>query len=154
MARTSRDPFSPLVPKKKKKNVKKAVVPAEVPAALGTRKKKKTTASASAKQNLDLLSNLDAKSIFPRNPPLRICHLTSPAASEMLLARLELRLPSHPLYFIFHHFLQLPMKIVTLSITTPHTKTLLRNLLRRQHVQQIHPMQWKTMMTMMKRNAF
>ena len=150
MARTSRDPFSPLVPMKKKKNVKKAVVPAVVPAALGTRKKKKMTASASAKQNLDLLSNLDAESIFPCNPPLRI---TSPTASEMLLARLELRLPSHPLYFIFHCFLQLPMKIVTLSITTPRTKTLLRNLLRRQHVQQIHPMQWKTM-TMMKRNAF
>jgi hypothetical protein len=56
MARTSRDPFSPLVPMKKKKNVKKAVVPAVVPAALGTRKKKKT-ASTSAKQNLDLLSN-------------------------------------------------------------------------------------------------
>ena len=53
---------------KKKKNVKKAVVPAVVPAALGTRNKK-TTASASAKQNLDLLSNLDAESIFPRNPP-------------------------------------------------------------------------------------
>ena len=54
---------------KKKKNVKKAVVPAVVPAALGTRKKKKTTASASAKQNLDLLSNLDDESIFPRKPP-------------------------------------------------------------------------------------
>ena len=53
---------------KKKKIVKKAVVPAVVPAALGTRKKK-TTASASAKQNLDLLSNLDDESIFPRKPP-------------------------------------------------------------------------------------
>ena len=52
---------------KKKKNVKKAVVPAVVPAALGTRKKKKT-ASTSAKQNLDLLSNLDNESIFPRKP--------------------------------------------------------------------------------------
>jgi len=139
MARTSRDPFSPLIPMKKKKNLKKAVVPAVVPAALGTWKKKKTTASASAKQNLDLLSNLDAESIFPCNPHLRICHLSSPTASEMLLAQLELRLPSHPLYFIFHCFLQLSMKIVTLSITTPRTKTLLRNLLRRQHVQQIHP---------------
>jgi hypothetical protein len=48
----------------------------------------------------------------------------------MLLTQLELRLPSHPLYFIFHRFLQLPLKIVTLSITTPRTKTLLRNLLR------------------------
>jgi len=144
MARTSRDPFSPLVPMKKKNNVKKAAVLAVVPTALGTRKKKKTTASAYA---------LDAESISPRKPPLRICHPMSPTASEMLLAQLELRLPTHPLYFIFHRFLQLPMKIVTLSITTPRTKTLLRDLLRRQHVQQIHPMQWKTM-TMMKRNAF
>jgi len=61
MARTSRDPFSPLVPmKKKKNNVKKAAVPAVVPAALGTWKKKKTTASAHA---------LDAESISPRKPP-------------------------------------------------------------------------------------
>ena len=54
---------------KKKKNVKKAVVPAVVPAALGTWKKKKTTASASAKQNLELLSDLDEESIFPHKAP-------------------------------------------------------------------------------------
>jgi hypothetical protein len=36
------------------------------------------------------------------------------------------------------------MTIVTLSITTPRTKTLLRNLLRRQQVGQIYPMQWRT----------
>jgi hypothetical protein len=82
---------------KKKKNVKKAVVPAVVPAALGTRKKK-TTASASAKQNLDLLSNLDDESIFPRNPPLRICHLTSRTASKMLLARAAAPQPPTLLY--------------------------------------------------------
>ena len=45
---------------KKKKNVKKAVIPAVVPVALGTWKKKKTTASAFA---------LDAESISPRKPP-------------------------------------------------------------------------------------
>ena len=54
---------------KKKKNVKKAVVPAVVPAALGTRKKKTTASASAAKQNLDLLSNLDDESIFPRKPP-------------------------------------------------------------------------------------
>ncbi len=54
----------------KKKRVKKAaVVPAAVvPAALGTQKKKKTT-TASAKQNLELLSNLDKESIFLRKAP-------------------------------------------------------------------------------------
>ena len=67
MARTSRDPFSPVVvPMKKKKTAKKVVVAAVVPAALGTRRKKKT-ASASAKHNLDLLSNQDDKSL--RKPP-------------------------------------------------------------------------------------
>jgi len=69
MARTSRDPFSPLVPMKKKKNVKKAVVPAVVPAALGTQKKKTTAPASAAKQNLDLLSNLEDESIFLRKPP-------------------------------------------------------------------------------------
>ena len=63
MARTSRDPFSPVaVPMKKKKNAKKGVVAAVVPAALGIRARKKNTASAS-----DLLSNLDDES--PRKSP-------------------------------------------------------------------------------------
>ena len=67
MAKTSRDPFSPLVPMKKKKKAKKAEV---VPAALGTQKKKKTvTTSAKQKQNLELLSDLDKESIFPRKAP-------------------------------------------------------------------------------------
>ena len=140
MAKTSRDPFSPLIPMKKKNKKKAAVAPA-------AGKKKKTVTAASAKQNLESLSNLDdEESISLRKAPLRICHLTSPVASEMLLARLGLLIGSHPLYFIFHCFLQLLMMFVTLSITTPRTKTLLRNLLRRQHVRQIHPMQWKTMM--------
>ncbi len=94
MAKTSRNPFTPPpVPMKRRKKVKEAaVVPATVvpaaavvPAALGTQKKKKTV-TTSAKQNLDLLSNIDEESIYPRNPPLRICHLTSPTASEILLA--------------------------------------------------------------------
>ena len=54
---------------KKKKVKKAAVVPAAVvPKALGTQKKKKT-ATASAKQNLKLLSNLDEESIFLRKAP-------------------------------------------------------------------------------------
>jgi len=61
MAKTSRDPFSPLIPMKKK--VKKAAVE---PAAHGTQKKKKTV-TTSAKQNLELLSDLDEESIFPIN---------------------------------------------------------------------------------------
>ena len=70
MAKASRDPFSPLVPMKKKKKMKKAaVVPVVVvPAVLGTHKKKKTV-TASAKQNLELLSNLDEESIFPCKAP-------------------------------------------------------------------------------------
>jgi len=63
MAKTSRDPFSPLVPMKK--TVKKAAV---VPAAHGTQKKKKTV-TASAMQNLELMSDLDEESIFPRKAP-------------------------------------------------------------------------------------
>jgi hypothetical protein len=63
--------------KKKKKVKKTAVIPAAgaPPAALGTQKKKKTvtakkTATASsAEQNLELLSNLDEESIFPRKAP-------------------------------------------------------------------------------------
>jgi len=55
---------------KKKKKMKKAVVvpAAVVPAVLGTQKKKKTV-TASAKQKLELLSNLDEESIFPRKAP-------------------------------------------------------------------------------------
>ena len=53
---------------KKKKNVKKSAVTADLPAAKGTRKKK-ATASASAKQNQDLLSNLDNESIPRRKHP-------------------------------------------------------------------------------------
>jgi hypothetical protein len=77
MAKTSRNPFAPPpVPMKRRKKVKEAaVVPAAVvpaaavvPTALGTQKKKKT-ATTSAKQNLDLLSDIDKESIYSRKPP-------------------------------------------------------------------------------------
>jgi hypothetical protein len=73
MAKTSRNPFAPPpVPMKRRKKLKEAAVlvptaAVAVPAAC-TQKKKKT-ATTSAKQNLDLLSNIDEESIYSRKPP-------------------------------------------------------------------------------------
>ncbi len=156
LAKQSRDPFSPLVPmKKKKKKVKKAaVVPAAVvPAALGTQKKKKTT-TASAKQNLELLSNLEDETIFPRKalPEDMPSYVPYGKRNTPHLTRAVPRQPPTLLYLPL-----LPPIADDDCNPLDHnsrTKTSLWNLLRRQHVQQIHPMQWKTMMTMMRRNAF
>ena len=138
MAKTSRNPFAPPpVPMKRRKLSKEAgaLVPTAAVAVPAARtQKKKKTATTSAKQNFHL-SDIDEESIYSRKPPLRICHHTSPTSSEILLVRPELRLQIHPLYCMFHRFLLLRIKIVTLSITlsiTNHrTKTLLRNLLRK-----------------------
>ena len=85
MAKTSRNPFTPpSVPMKRRKLSKEAGALAA--AAARPQKKKKTATTSSAKQNLDLLSNIDEESIYSHNPPLRICHHTSPTSSEILLA--------------------------------------------------------------------
>ncbi len=109
-----------------------AVVPvvAVVPAALGTQKKKKT-ATTSAKQNLDLLSDIDEESIYPRNSPPEDMPSYVPYRKQKTprLTRTATRQPPTLLYLP-------PIPPIAdndcnpLGHNSPH-KTLLRNLLRR-----------------------
>ena len=73
MAKTSINPFAPpSVPMKRRKLSKEAgaLVPTAAVAVLAAHtQKKKKTATTSAKQNLDLLSDIDEESIYSRKPP-------------------------------------------------------------------------------------
>ena len=76
MANTSRNPFvPPPVPTKRRKRRKLskeagALVPTAAVAVPATRtQKKKNTATTSAKQNLNLLSNIYEEPIYSRKPP-------------------------------------------------------------------------------------